>query len=388
MTPPRGRGRQQAGRGWPGGAGVRRGPACGVAGIGAIGVIIVGAAPMALATRSKTADPIIAQAIAGSTGAARHPAPDFTLTSQGGRPVALTSLRGKAVLLAFLDPVCTTDCPLIAAEMRSADLMLGARASDTELVAVVANPTYTPRRTPRRSPGKRGSTRCRTGCYLTGSLSQLQAVWNHFGIEVENLPAGAMAAHNDIAFVISPKGVIQQEINADPRPGHERHQVLLRGLMADSVLPVAGSGSDQVTRLSPPLARRSGRRRGAAIASAPRRGVRRVLVRCRGGRHGTAAPGLPLATSLASATDSWAVVPMASEPDVLGGVRPAGQVRDLAAGHAARRRRQRRPGRGGRHRQRPLTVAVRPSQDLEFTPLASTADAGASWSPAGRSTPG
>ncbi len=47
------------------------------------------------------------------------------------------------MLLAFLDPVCTTDCPIIAAEMRVADTLLGAKASDTELVAVVANPTYT-----------------------------------------------------------------------------------------------------------------------------------------------------------------------------------------------------------------------------------------------------
>jgi len=39
------------------------------------------------------------------------------------------------VLLAFLDPVCTTDCPVIAAEMRAADTLLGSKASDAELVA-------------------------------------------------------------------------------------------------------------------------------------------------------------------------------------------------------------------------------------------------------------
>ena len=52
--------------------------------------------------------------------------------------------------------------------------------------------------------------------YLTGTVSQLATVWHHFGIEVEDLPAGAMAAHNDIAFVISAKGVVQQEISDDP----------------------------------------------------------------------------------------------------------------------------------------------------------------------------
>ena len=73
------------------------------------------------------ADPIIAQAIAGTSGQLDTPAPGFTLTSQDGRQVSLASLRGKVVLLTFLDPVCTTDCPLIAQEMRSADAMLGSQ---------------------------------------------------------------------------------------------------------------------------------------------------------------------------------------------------------------------------------------------------------------------
>ena len=113
-----------------------------VAGVASLGVILVGAAPMALATTNPNADPIVAEAFAGDSGTLNIPAPDFTLTSQDGKTVSLASLRGKAVLLAFLDPVCTTDCPLIAQEMRSADTLLGSSAKNTELVAVVANPTY------------------------------------------------------------------------------------------------------------------------------------------------------------------------------------------------------------------------------------------------------
>jgi hypothetical protein len=36
---------------------------------------------------------------------------------------------------------------------------------------------------------------------------------------VENLPAGAMSAHNDLAFVIDRSGRIREEISADPGPG-------------------------------------------------------------------------------------------------------------------------------------------------------------------------
>ena len=206
-----------------------------IAGIAALGVIVVGAAPMAFATVTKTADPITAEAIAGTNGQLDTPAPNFTLTSQTGRQVSLTSLRGKVVLLAFLDPVCTTDCPVIAAEMRVADTLLGSKASDTELVAVVANPTYTSLAYTRAFDQQVGLNTVPNWLYLTGSVNQLAAVWHHFGIEVEDLPGGAMAAHNDIAFVISADGVVQQEISDDPGPATGATQSSFASLLADSV---------------------------------------------------------------------------------------------------------------------------------------------------------
>ena len=211
-----------------------------IGGIVALGVIIVGAAPMAFAAVNKTADPITAEAIAGTNGELDSPAPNFTLTSQTGRSVSLASLRGKVVLLAFLDPVCTTDCPVIAAEMRAADTVLGSKASDTELVAVVANPTYTSLAYTRAFDQEEGLNTVPNWLYLTGSVSKLAAVWHHFGIEVEDLPAGAMAAHNDIAFVISAKGEVQQEISDDPGPGTGATQSSFSSMLADSVLQSMG----------------------------------------------------------------------------------------------------------------------------------------------------
>ena len=211
-----------------------------IAGIAALGVIIVGAAPMAFAAVNKTADPITAEAIAGTSGQLDTPAPNFTLTSQDGRQVSLASLRGKVVLLTFLDPVCTTDCPVIAAEMRVADAMLGSKARDAELVAVVANPTYTSLAYTRAFDLQEGLSTVPNWLYLTGTVGQLASVWHHFGIEVEDLPAGAMAAHNDIAFVISAKGEMQQEISDDPGPGTDATQSSFSSMLADSVLQSMG----------------------------------------------------------------------------------------------------------------------------------------------------
>jgi cytochrome oxidase Cu insertion factor (SCO1/SenC/PrrC family) len=211
-----------------------------IAGVAALGVILVGAAPMAGASVNKNADLIVARSIAGDNGLLNEPAPSFTLTSQDGRQVSLASLRGKVVLLTFLDPVCTTDCPLIAQEMRSADMMLGAKASNTELVAVVANPTYRSTAYTRDFTIQENLSQVPNWLFLTGSLSQLTAVWHDYGVEVENLPAGAMAAHNDIAFVIDSSGQMQQEISADPGPGTPATTSSFAGLMANSVLQTLG----------------------------------------------------------------------------------------------------------------------------------------------------
>jgi cytochrome oxidase Cu insertion factor (SCO1/SenC/PrrC family) len=211
-----------------------------VAALGAIAVIVVGVAPMAFASANRNADPVIAQALAGDSGPVNEPAPGFTLTSQDGHRVSLSSLRGKVVLLTFLDPVCTTDCPIIAQELRAADAMLGAKAGGTELVAVVANPTYTSTAFTAAFTRQEGLSQVSNWLYLTGSLSQLAPVWHQYGIEVQNLPAGAMSAHNDLAFVISATGRLRQEISDDPGPGTAATKSSFAGLLANSVLQVMG----------------------------------------------------------------------------------------------------------------------------------------------------
>ena len=190
-----------------------------VTALGALAVIVIGAAPMAAASLSPTADPILAQAISGYSPPLDAPASPFALTDQHGRPVTLASLRGKVVLLTFLDPVCTSDCPIMAQEFKAAGTMLGAQARQTELVAIVANPTYYGTQFTQAFTRQEGLSTVPDWLYLTGTLAQLRNVWNQYGVDVQNLPAGAMSAHNDLAFVIDRAGVIRQELDADPGPG-------------------------------------------------------------------------------------------------------------------------------------------------------------------------
>ncbi|MBO0832473.1 MAG: SCO family protein, partial [Actinobacteria bacterium] len=185
----------------------------------AASIIITGAAPMALAQTSATASPVIAQAIAGSAAPLNFTAPAFSLTDQNGRAVSLASLRGKVILLTFLDPVCTTDCPLMAQEFKAADQLLGDRARDAELVAIVANPVYRSVAYTRAFNRQEQLTGLPNWLFLTGSLDRLQGVWRDYNITVQTVEAGGMVAHNDVAYVIDRNGHTRSELNFDPGPG-------------------------------------------------------------------------------------------------------------------------------------------------------------------------
>jgi len=190
-----------------------------VAAFAALAVIVLGAAPMASAAVNRTADPILALAISGDSETLDIPAVPFQLTDQNGKAVTQASLRGKVVLLTFLDPVCTSDCPIIAQELKQAGTLLGSQDKDVELVAVVANPTYRSTVFTQAFDRQEGLAAVPNWLYLTGSLSQLGALWRQYGVTVENLPAGAMSAHNDLVLVIDRSGEVRQELNADPGPG-------------------------------------------------------------------------------------------------------------------------------------------------------------------------
>jgi len=189
-----------------------------VVSLGALGLIILGAAPMAAAQASRNADPILAESISGSSAALNFPAKGFALTDQHGRKVSLASLRGKVVLLTFLDPVCTTDCPLIAQEFRQAGQLLGTASRNVELVAIVANPIYHQVTDTQAFDRQEHLDQVPNWLYLTGSLPQLRQVWKDYGLSAEILPAGSMIGHQDIAYVIDQAGRVRQELDTDPGP--------------------------------------------------------------------------------------------------------------------------------------------------------------------------
>jgi cytochrome oxidase Cu insertion factor (SCO1/SenC/PrrC family) len=203
--------------------------------VAAVGVILVGAAPMALAATETGADPILANAISGPPTSTDTPEPQFRLGDQNGNLLSLSDLVGRAVFLTFLDPVCTTDCPVIASEMKNADSVLGADGRRVVMVAVNANPELTDRAYLQAFDRQEHLDGTANWRFLTGTPAQLQAVYRDFGVDVETGVGGSMMSHTDAAFVIDPSGRVRQIINTDPGPATAATDSSFARAFADAV---------------------------------------------------------------------------------------------------------------------------------------------------------
>ena len=203
-----------------------------VASVSALVVVILGAAPLAAAQASTGASTILAQSLSGAVAPMDYPVKDFTLTDQNGHTVTPATLRGKVVLLTFLDPVCTSACPLIAQEFRSAGQLLGSSSSRVELVAIVANPVFYQRTYTRAFTEEEGLAQVPNWRFLTGSVPTLHKVWADYGIDSEVEPGGSMVGHTEVAYVIDPSGHVREEFEDDPGPGTAATQASFAAMLA------------------------------------------------------------------------------------------------------------------------------------------------------------
>jgi cytochrome oxidase Cu insertion factor (SCO1/SenC/PrrC family) len=181
-----------------------------VAALGAAGVIVLGAVPMAVAQARPNADPILAESVAGTSVPTDYPAPWFALTDQDGKTVTLASLHGKIVLLTFLDPVCGTGCPPAGQEFRLASSMLGANASQVELVGISTSLINNSAAVLQAFDWRQDLSRTPNWLLLTGTPAQLEHVWQEYGIVAPGAAAGDTASASDQAYVIDRDGIVRE----------------------------------------------------------------------------------------------------------------------------------------------------------------------------------
>ncbi|HET7013891.1 MAG TPA: SCO family protein [Streptosporangiaceae bacterium] len=188
-----------------------------LASVGALGVMLLGAGPMAAAQADSKADPILAEAVNGPPTPANRQAPGFDLTDQQGHRRSLASLRGKVVFLTFLDPGPDADSRLIAQELRTAARMLSGN-SGVEVLAVTLSPVQRSVATVNAFDRREGMTDLPNWLFLTGSAAQLRQVWQEYSVVVQQQPGGDIS-HNDVAYVVDRSGNIRFELDTTPGPG-------------------------------------------------------------------------------------------------------------------------------------------------------------------------
>lgn len=172
---------------------------------------------MAAASVNQGADPIIARAITGNGVRMDRSAPGFRLASQSGAPVSLATLRGKVLLLTFINPVCGEDCAAIARELRGAASLLGADSPRVDLVAIAATAAHAQPAFIRAFDREEDLTSVPDWLFLTGTLAQLQRVWAGYETVAPDMMVG-MSGYGDVAFVIDANGRIREEIRGIPGP--------------------------------------------------------------------------------------------------------------------------------------------------------------------------
>lgn len=133
-------------------------------------------------------------------------APNFTLVDQAGKSVSLSQFRGKTVLLAFMDTLCTEVCPVESQEFLSAEKDLGSRAHDVVFIGVNVNPHANSVAEVQRFTSQHGLSVLKNWYFLTGSLAQLIPVWRAYGIEVIAPKNGGQTTHSSYMYFLNPLG--------------------------------------------------------------------------------------------------------------------------------------------------------------------------------------
>jgi cytochrome oxidase Cu insertion factor (SCO1/SenC/PrrC family) len=135
--------------------------------------------------------------------AGARPAPAFALRDQRGALVTLGALRGRPVLLTFLDSQCRSSCPIAGRQLASVLRRMPAAARPT-LVVISVDPKGDTRVGIDRAMHKWGLAGPWRWHWLNATRAQLAPVWRSYGITVE--PTSNDIVHSLALLLIDRRG--------------------------------------------------------------------------------------------------------------------------------------------------------------------------------------
>jgi cytochrome oxidase Cu insertion factor (SCO1/SenC/PrrC family) len=136
-------------------------------------------------------------------------APDFSLRDESGRPVSLATLRGRTVILTFIDPLCRDYCPTEAQHLNEVADAFPA-ASKPAIVAVSVN-VYGNAQANLRLDGRKWKL-VPEWTWAVGPKRQLARAWRAYHIQVlvsTTKVAGVIVhriGHTEAAYVVDRNG--------------------------------------------------------------------------------------------------------------------------------------------------------------------------------------
>jgi cytochrome oxidase Cu insertion factor (SCO1/SenC/PrrC family) len=147
-------------------------------------------------------------------------APGFTLTDQDGRTLSLASLRGKVVVLEFMDPHCTDICPIVSQEFVDAYHDLGPLASKVVFAAVNVNQYHAAVADVAAFSRVHQLTSIPGWHFFTGPVKKLRTVWRDYNIDVAAPHPNGDILHTSAVYFIDQQG--KERYLASPQVDHTK----------------------------------------------------------------------------------------------------------------------------------------------------------------------
>jgi protein SCO1 len=131
-------------------------------------------------------------------------APDFTLRDYRGRLVRMRSLRGRVVVITFLDTHCRTKCPVFASDIGAGlRLLSGEERRRVSALALTVEPTRDTPASVRRFLARRHALNMD---FLLGTTRQMRPIWRAFHV-IAAEQTGNADVHSSDARIYDRRGM-------------------------------------------------------------------------------------------------------------------------------------------------------------------------------------
>ena len=167
------------------------------------------------------------------------PAPEFALTNQNAKRLALKDFRGKVLAITFIFASCADTCPLLTAKMMGLQARLAPDfGPKVYFLSITVDPERdTPEVLKRYSEAHKANT---VGwAFLTGTQAEIREVAKRYGIYYKKTPRGDVD-HTFLTSLVDQKGTLRVQymgVKFDPDEMLHDLQSLVKEAKTHSLTP-------------------------------------------------------------------------------------------------------------------------------------------------------